>query len=138
MLAPSRRERVMQPAEFAACHGPALEADEVRHNLILGLLGRLTGASAYWTLGAAGCCALQTEAERPIVIGELDQAQCHALADLTADHAFAGVVGPDLTARWFADRAASRGIAFAEAIPQQIHALADKPRYPGVPGRARM
>src|SRR5438876_224362 len=98
----------MRPAEFASRHAPALEADEARHNLILALLGRLTGESAgdiaYWTLGAPGCCAVQTK-ERPIVIGELNRAQCHALADLTARLPFPGVVGPDLTAHWFAERA---------------------------------
>jgi hypothetical protein len=31
----------MQPAEFLACHAPALEANEVRHTIILGLLANL-------------------------------------------------------------------------------------------------
>jgi hypothetical protein len=31
---------------FLEHHGPALERDEVRHNLILGLLGRLAAAPA--------------------------------------------------------------------------------------------
>jgi hypothetical protein len=46
----------MQPAEFKAYHEPALEADEVKHGLILNALARI-GAPvkiSYWTLGRPG------------------------------------------------------------------------------------
>jgi predicted GNAT family acetyltransferase len=48
------------------------------------------------------------------------------------------VVGPDRTAPRFAERATKLGVKFADPIPQQIHALRDKPRYPGASGQARL
>jgi predicted GNAT family acetyltransferase len=58
------------------------------------------------------------------------------LAEQTGNIEYSGVVGPDDTARWFVDRAVELGLSFREAIPQQIHALQDRPRYPGAPGHA--
>src|SRR5207253_8904339 len=105
-------------------HLPALEQDEVRHNLILANLDRLARGLApnlrCWTLGAGGACAVQTVGW-PIVLGELDRGQCHALAEATLALDYPGVVGPDQTARWFAGHAAALGLAFSEPIPQRIH-----------------
>ena len=50
---------------------------------------------------------------------------------------YPGAVGPDLTAKWFTDRAMELGVRFLDPIPQQIHSLSDKPRYPGASGYAR-
>jgi predicted GNAT family acetyltransferase len=47
------------------------------------------------------------------------------------------VIGLDLTARWFTDRAQVLGEQFLEPEPQQIYLISDKPRYPGAPGHAR-
>ena len=117
----------MQPREFAAYHVPALERDEARHNLILAMLGRLAGenppALQRWSLGAPGACAVQAPGY-PIVLGEVNAAQCHALAEATRALDYPGVVGPDETARWFAERAAALGMTFLDPIPQQIHAAA--------------
>jgi hypothetical protein len=130
----------MERVDFATYHEPALETDEVRHNLILGILARVRTEKPpdflHWTLGEAGQCAVKT-AGRSIVIGELDEAQCRKLAELTAEVEYPGVVGPDLTAKWFVDRAIELGLQFIDPIPQQIHALSDHPRYPGAPGYAR-
>jgi hypothetical protein len=127
--------------DFLEHHRPALERDEVRHNVILANLGRLAldhpPALLQWTLGAPGACAVQTP-EYPIVLGELTPAQCRALADETRALDYPGVVGPDRTALWFAERAIELGLTFLEPIPQQIHVLRDKPNYPGVPGHARV
>jgi predicted GNAT family acetyltransferase len=71
-------------------------------------------------------------------LGELAPSQCRALADETRDLDYPGVVGPDRTAQWFAQRAIELGLTFLEPIPQQIHLLTDKPNYPGVPGDARV
>ena len=64
----------MHLAEFIDLHVPALEQDEVRHNLILGLLGRAAKAEnpqlLMWTLGGPGACAIKTPG-RPIILGEL-------------------------------------------------------------------
>jgi hypothetical protein len=111
----------MQPAEFFAYHAPALEAQEARHNLILAILARAareeTQDVVTWSLGAPGQCAAMTVGW-PVVLGELDAARCRELADLTADIDYLGVVGPDLTAQWFVERATERGAEFLDPIPK--------------------
>jgi hypothetical protein len=39
----AQQESAVQPLGFAAYHLPALERDEVRHNLIVAVLGRMAG-----------------------------------------------------------------------------------------------
>jgi GNAT superfamily N-acetyltransferase len=118
-----------------------LEADEARHNVMLWILGRIgvDGQLAFrhWTLGAPGQCAAQTP-PHPIVLGDLLDTQCQALAEQTREVEYRGVVGPDRTAMWFAHRAADLGVTFLDPILQRIHALRDTPRYPGAPGHARL
>ncbi len=132
----------MQIRDFAEFHGPALERDEVRHNLILGLLGRLGGGAQddvrLWTLGGPGQCAMQTTPHYPIILGELQRAQCRAFAEQTLDLGYPGVVGIDPIVSWFVERAVECGVKFAEPIPQQIHALRETPIYPDVGGAARV
>jgi RimJ/RimL family protein N-acetyltransferase len=131
----------MQPRDFVEYHRPALERDEVRHNVILAGFGRLAAEHPAdlrrWTLGAPGACAVQTPGY-PIILGDVTPAQCRALAEETRDLDYPGVVGPDRSAQWFAERAIEVGLTFVEPIPQQIHALRGKPNYPGAPGHARM
>ena len=130
----------MTPLEFCSIHIPALERDEVRHNVMLAVLGAIAdGRSSNvvtWTLGLPGQCATMTPG-RPILLADLDDAQCRTLAEDTAQLDYAGVVGPDQTAPLFAQRASELGIEFLEPIPQRIHSLTEKPRYPGAPGYAR-
>jgi RimJ/RimL family protein N-acetyltransferase len=130
----------MEIKDFAEYHASVLETNEARHNLILALLARAASDPASdlrnWSLGGAGACAVQ-KPSWPIVIGELDEQQCHRLAEQVRDTDFPGVVGPDTTAKWFVNRARELGITFAEPIPQQIHAIWDSPRYPGAAGDAR-
>lgn len=127
-------------AAFIGMHVPALERDEVRHNLILGLLNRVaTGASlelTTWTLGEPGACAINMPG-RPIILGALEREQCRALAEATHDLDYAGVVGLDSTPQWFVERAIEMGRAFRSPIPQRIHALRRAPSYPAAPGAAR-
>jgi len=140
-------EPSMQPHEFAAYHLPALECDEARHNLLTSILGRLAGADMApppngpplrrWALGAPGECAVQAPGY-PIVLGALQAAQCSAFAQETHALDYPGVVGPDETARSFADAASALGVKFGEPIPQEIQALRHMPVYPGAPGQARM
>src|SRR5262245_6872417 len=130
----------MQPQQFADRHLPALEADEARHNLMLWIISRMMAGLPdvrVWTLGSPGQCAVQTP-PRPILLADLDQAQCRRLAEQTVDLGSQGVVGPDGTAAWFAERAGQLGIPFQAPIPQQIQALHSTPTYPGAPGRAFM
>ena len=133
-------EGVVSPKDFMAQHVPALEADEARHNLILSLLGRMTDGAVElrtWSLGGPGACALQT-AGWPIVLGNLKKAQCRALAKEIHAVDYSGIVGPDQTALWTAEQATALGADFEAAMPQQIHALKEAPRYPGSAGQVRL
>jgi RimJ/RimL family protein N-acetyltransferase len=130
----------MQAHEFVDYHRPALETDEPRHNVMLWILGRVADGGLdfrSWTLGAPGQCAVQTP-PHPIILGDLDEAQCRRLAGQTADLDYPAVVGPDLTATWFVSHALRTGLRFEAPIPQQIHALRGPPAYPGAPGKAFM
>jgi RimJ/RimL family protein N-acetyltransferase len=128
--------------EFLEFHRPALERDEARHNLMLGLLGRLLDAPPtqirLWTLGASGACAIQTTPQNNIVLGELDAAQCDALAEQALGLDPPGVVGLDGIAQPFVERAAGRGVKFAAPTPQLIQALRDRPIHLDVGGSARL
>jgi RimJ/RimL family protein N-acetyltransferase len=129
----------MSLADFIATHGPALERDEVRNNLILGVLAGAvrTGAPILtWTLGAPGACAIKWPG-RPIILGDVTRDQCRALAEATHDHEGAGAVGLEQRPLWFVERARELGVAFADPIPQRIHVLR-APRIPVVQGSARV
>jgi RimJ/RimL family protein N-acetyltransferase len=132
----------MELRDFIEFHRPALERDEVKHNLMLGLLPRLLDTAQpdcrLWTLGAPGACAIQTTPRHSIILGELDPAQCHAFAEQTRDLDYPGVVGADGVAPLFVKRAIERSVRFAEPIPELIQALRDRPTYPNVPGVARL
>jgi RimJ/RimL family protein N-acetyltransferase len=126
--------------DFIARHVPALEADEARHNLIIGVLARAAASSAaglkYWSVGPPGACAIQSPGY-PVLLGQLSEPQCHQLAGWLRDTDFPGVVGLDDSALWFAARAEHLGIRFAERIPQQILTIEKTPRYPSATGTAR-
>jgi RimJ/RimL family protein N-acetyltransferase len=130
----------MGPMEFRALHEPALARDEVKHGLILNILAQAGGGGAveflHWTLGGPGQCAVKI-GQHSIVLGALEEAQCRRLAELASQVDYPGVIGADLTATWFADRAVELGRQFRDPEPQQIHALTDAPRYPGAAGFAR-
>jgi predicted GNAT family acetyltransferase len=126
--------------EFIAYHRTALQQNEARHNLMLGLLARAERDGMQnlrvWTFGEPGAGAIQV-AGWPIVLGELQRNDCETLAERTRDLDYAGVVGPEHTARWFADRASALGILFQDPIPQAILALTANPVWPNVSGAAR-
>jgi RimJ/RimL family protein N-acetyltransferase len=130
----------MQLAEFIAFHAPALERDEVRHNLILAIMAqaaRVNPAVETWTLGEPGACAIKWPG-RLIVLGEVTREQCHVLAEATRDLDYPGVVGLDPGPAWFVERAGELGLRFSpEPIPQRVHVLRRKPLFPGAPGAAR-
>jgi GNAT superfamily N-acetyltransferase len=127
----------MDSKTFTDYHRAALEADDVRHNVILATLeGQDIQDYRLWTLGGPGACAIQRP-DLPIVLGALDQQQCHRLADEVQDLNAPGVVGSDDTPKWFVERAVQCGQEFHDPIPHRIHALREPPRYPGSPGTAR-
>ena len=113
----------MGPMEFRALHEPALARDEVKHGLILNILAQAGGGGAveflHWTLGDPGQCAVKM-GRHSIVLGALEEAQCRQLAELASKVDYPGVVGADLTAKWFADRAVELGLQFQDPEPQQI------------------
>jgi RimJ/RimL family protein N-acetyltransferase len=127
----------MHPTEFRAYHEPSLEPDDVKHGLILNALRQMgverSVGFSYWTLGRSGECAVKM-GRYSIVLGALDENQCRNLAELTAHTDYPGVIGPDLTASWFADRAGELGLQFLEPDLLQIYSISDKPRYPGAFG----
>jgi ribosomal protein S18 acetylase RimI-like enzyme len=130
----------MSVPEFIEYHRAILERDEVKHGLIVNALNRAGSAKSadlsYWTFGRPGECAIKVR-HHSIVLGELDESQCRSLADLTAGSDYPGVIGPDLTASWFTDRARELGLFFLGPEPQQIYAISGEPRYPGSLGHAQ-
>jgi RimJ/RimL family protein N-acetyltransferase len=133
----------MELADFVALHGPALEADAARHNLILGILDRALTMTEHrlqlWSLDAPGACALKTPLPgRGIILGKLDEGQCETLARITADVDYPSVAGPDDSPKWFVEAAQAHGVRFEPApLAQRIHALSRPPSRPDVPGQAR-
>jgi len=133
-------QQIAQTLDFVEFHRPALERDEVAHNVILASLDRLAIGQEpklrWWTLGAPGACAVQSSGY-PIVLGDLTQAQCRALANETRDLDYPGVVGPEETAQRFAERAIELGLTFVTPIPQQRRpaGLHGRHRAPDAPCR---
>ena len=127
----------MELAAFMDYRVGALETGEVRHNLMLGLLGgRFAAELRLWSIGEPGACAIQTPGY-PLVLGPLSRQQCRRLADETQTIDVPGVIGCDATANWFVERALELGHRFREPIPQRISALREAPRYPGARGHSR-
>ena len=140
MISPTTSDWSSHPAEFRAYHAPALELREVMHGLILNALAHMDRTKSVktlcWTLGGPGQCAIKME-HHSIVLGAVDENQCRGLAGMTAALNYPGVIGPDLTAKWFTDQARELGFQFLEPEPQRIYSISDRPRYPGAPGHAR-
>jgi RimJ/RimL family protein N-acetyltransferase len=130
----------MDLREFAAFHLPAFAGDEIRFNIQIAIITAAVAESApnflHWTLGAPGECATKS-AGYSILLGRLGRDQCQDLAQAVAGLDYPGVVGADDRAHWFAERAAALGVKFHDAIPQRLHVLSEKPRYPGANGFPR-
>lgn len=132
----------MDFAQFAANHSPALEKDEARHNLILGLMARIAaqndaGEAQSWSFGRPGACAIRTEPTYGLLLGEVSEADCRALAESLAGTHFLSVQGPDRTAHWFAEHAKGLGEQFKEPVAQRIHALSGALCWPKAKGTLR-
>jgi RimJ/RimL family protein N-acetyltransferase len=130
----------MTLAEFAAMHEVALERNAARHIMMLGLLasaqdGHVQDVKA-WSLGQPGQCAMMGP-RRTILLGDLDEGQCRAFAEAMAEIPYDGVIGPGHTAHCFSHRATDLGARFMAPMPQRMHSLTERPRYPGVAGHAQ-
>ena len=131
----------MDFAQFNAYHMAALEQEEARHCLILSLMARAANEdppwqTQKWSFGEPGACAVRTPG-RGLVLGELTQDHCRALADEVAGTRFRSVLGPDRAPNWLVERARELGERFKQPIAQRIHALSRPPRYPGAFGHAQ-
>lgn len=130
----------MELAAFAARHVPALEREEARHSLLLGLLGSAQEKPDHgfllWCLGEPGACAIKTPG-RGIILGELSEGQCRELARITAALDYPSVIGADAAPDWFVAEAERLGLRFRLSMAQRIHALSRPPRRPDPPGAAR-
>ena len=129
----------MQLSEFIDAHVPALERDEVRHNLLLGVLARAAKSGQplrTWTLGAPGACAVQWPG-RPIILGEVTREQCRDLAAQTRGLDYVGVGGLDYAPGWFTASAVELGARFSAPVLQRIQVLRTRPIFPAAAGAAR-
>jgi predicted GNAT family acetyltransferase len=131
----------MDLKEFAQLHLSALEEDEIRFNVQIGVITAAVEnprpGFAHWTLGAPGHCATQSPG-RAILLGDLDQSECRELVRILQDHDYPGVVGASETARWFVQHATEKdGAKFQDPIPQRIHLLSASPQYPRADGAPR-
>jgi ribosomal protein S18 acetylase RimI-like enzyme len=130
----------MQLSDFISFHAPAFEADEIRHNLILGIMTRfqsLTDRSglATWSLGAPGECAVKTPGH-PIIFGNLSAEQCRDFAQVTRALDYPGVVGGESALR-FVEFARELGVEFSQTIAQDLKVLTTDPVAPDILGFAR-
>lgn len=127
----------MTPDDFHRLHGPTLERDEPRHNLLLGLLQReRRQASEGLYLGSLerpGACALR-QPGYGLVLGALDRDEAARLAEETLGQELPSVVGPDDTAPDFVARSAALGRPYAAATAMQVLLLAGAPNPQPAPG----
>jgi predicted GNAT family acetyltransferase len=132
--------RIDEPLDdFIARHRAALAENEPRHIVMLGLLdiaeADRTKTLRTWSLGEGGACAVLGPGR--LLLGDLDEAQCAALAEAMTDETYPALVGPDETAKWFVARAEALGRRFRYVMPQRIMAIDTPPRFPDTPGAAR-
>jgi RimJ/RimL family protein N-acetyltransferase len=137
--------------DFVSCHAPALTAEEIKHGVILNILANRTGGRpgevSQWSFTEPGQCAVKiihrstakdATAHWAIVLGNPTQQQCRHLAEITLEDSYPGVIGPEHTAHWFANRASELGIYFREVEAQQIYAINEPPRFPKASGEPRL
>jgi RimJ/RimL family protein N-acetyltransferase len=134
----------MELAEFVAFHGPALEVNPARYNLILGLLEQAQSVPEHdlllFSLDEPGACAVKTPMPGyGLNLGELTEAQCGAMARITAEVDYPTINGPEDSPKWFVTAAQALGIRFKpEPHAQRILALSRPPSRAPTPGAARL
>ncbi len=129
----------MELETFLSKHLNALEADQTRHNLLLGILNHAkknSSAVRLWSLGDGAACAIQTPPNY-LVLGDLNQSQCDELAKATLTLDFRGCNGSNDTAEMLVKSFARLGIAHELGMPQRIYVLEQSPKYPSCDGNGR-
>lgn len=118
--------------DFVRFHVPVLEQDEVHNGVLIDLL--VHGHQIdHWCFGEAGHCAVGSY--QGIVLGNLTQKEARLVAEL-APPEYRGVIGPELTAHWFANRATELGIQFGEVEAQQIYKIDTPVQFPKIEGNS--
>jgi uncharacterized protein len=130
---------MIELASFLSRHREALEQDQARHNLMLGLLARAEKDPEkvrLWSLGDGAACALQTPPHY-LVLGELEGEHCVRLAEEVKDLDFAGCIGSGTVPERLATALAAHGVELVLGMPQRIYVLTDPPKFPGAVGSGR-
>ncbi len=124
---------------FLERHLQALEADQARHNLMLGLMDRIQKKPTevrLWSFGDGARCAVQTP-PKGIVLGDLTATDCEELALLVKDLDFRACTGNGEVPSRFAQALLPYGIELRLGMPQRIYTLAKPPQYPSTRGKGR-
>ncbi len=125
--------------EFLSKHMSALEKDQPRHNLFLGIINRAKAdpsAVRYWSLGEGAACAIQTPPNF-LVLGDLSKKQCDEFAKIIQKLDFIGCLGSGDSAERLAQSLTEMGIIHALEVPQRIYVLEKQPKYPDCEGQGR-
>ena len=126
--------------EFLNRHLHFLEADQARHNLVLGVLDRVQKKPAeirLWSFGEGARFALQTP-PKGIILGDLSPADCASLALQVKDLDFHACTGNDETPTRFAQALAPHGVELHLGMPQRVYVLTKPPRHPNAKGSGRI
>lgn len=126
--------------EFLSRHLEALEADQAKHNLMLGLLNRAhkdPSKVRLWSLGEGAACAVQTPPHF-IVLGDLHKQHAEILANALAGLDFNGCIGADPVPETFVAALAKNGVRLKLGMPQRIYTLQKQPTFPKAEGRGRL
>src|SRR3954451_3016038 len=141
--------RLDDPAEYGRRVAPLLEADPVRHSLLLGLIGTLIDDPGrypehnLWLLddgGAAAAMVMQTPPFSPIVGPPTDESALAALADgmHQMGASFDGINGAEPEAGAFAARWAElNGATARRQMALRLHVLEHVDPLPEAPGAMR-
>lgn len=131
----------MKFEEFYNKHVPALAANAPRHYMLLSALEDFAETPIQgfrgWNSDKDGACAIRPTSDFAIMLGELDEERCQALAETIAPKEIIGVMGPDNGPDWFADHAGTVGVTLDEPIRSRIYLLESPPEATGVAGVAR-
>lgn len=124
---------------FLSAHLDALEQDQPRHNLMLGILDRAKANPEQvrlWSFGDGTACAVQTPPHN-VVLGVLNKQQSEILAKELVGKDFIGCLGSEQSAELVANSLLRLGIPLELEMPQRIYILDKAPIHPICEGSGR-